>query len=83
MIPVPADREFTVNYSLPGYQPQVIAVVPRSAGGSERPDIESGAGVNAVTIEVSPNPVYAQLQPAAPPAPTKKGRGRPPKQPPR
>src|SRR3954468_23483703 len=28
MIPVPGDREFTVNYSLPGYLPQVVPVRP-------------------------------------------------------
>ena len=33
MIPVPADRAFTVNYSLNGYLPQVIQVGPRSADG--------------------------------------------------
>src|SRR3954470_4135952 len=31
MIPVPADRSFTVNYSLNGYLPQVIQVAPRGA----------------------------------------------------
>ncbi len=29
MIPVPADREFTVNYSLNGYLPQIVPVSPR------------------------------------------------------
>jgi hypothetical protein len=76
MIPVPGDREFTVNYSLPGYLPQTIAVVPRVTE-NPRPDVESAGAVPSV--EVTPNPVYAQLQPAPPPAPTRKGRGRPPK----
>lgn len=79
MIPVPADRDFTVNYSLPGYQPQTIAVVPRS-GAMGNVDVASGTDAVAGTIEVSPNPVYAQLQPVPPPAPTKKGRGRAPRQ---
>ncbi len=80
MIPVPADREFTVNYSLPGYQPQTIAVVPRSAGGGGSVDVASGLETAAVSVEVSPNPVYAQLQLTPPPAPTRKGRGRPKQQ---
>jgi len=29
MVPVAADREFTVSYALNGYLPQVIAVTPR------------------------------------------------------
>jgi len=76
MIPVPGDREFTVNYSLNGYLPQTIAVAPRMSD-NPRPDPESGGAV--VSVDVSPNPVYAQLQPAPPPPQTKKGRGRPPK----
>ena len=31
MIPVPADRSFTVSYSLNGYLPQAIQVGPRTA----------------------------------------------------
>lgn len=82
-VPVPADREFTVNYSLNGYLPQTIAVAPRGiAPDNARPDVESAGAVGS--LEVTPNPVYAQLQPAPPPTPTKKGRGRPakPKAPP-
>jgi hypothetical protein len=75
MLPVPGDREFTVNYSLNGYLPQTIAVVPRTPD-NPRPDVESGGAMGSV--EVTPNPVYAQLQPAPPPPPpTRKGRGRP------
>src|SRR3954468_22332883 len=40
MIPVPADREFSVSYSLNGYLPQTVAVTPR--GDSAVPDIASG-----------------------------------------
>src|SRR5881396_1044879 len=65
MIPVPADREFTVNYSLNGYIPQVVPVRPRSVE-TFRSEGEVGG---APLAEVSPNPVYAQLEPAPPPAP--------------
>ncbi|HKS63502.1 MAG TPA: hypothetical protein VJT13_17520 [Xanthobacteraceae bacterium] len=77
MIPVAADREFTVSYSLPGYLPQVIPVRPRVPE-YVQPDVEAGTAVQSV--DLAPNPVYAQLEPAPPPAPTRKGRGRPPKQ---
>ena len=83
MIPVPADREFTVNYSLNGYLPQVVPVRPRG-GGDPATDVAAGApgGVGyAAQAELAPNPVYAQLQPAPPPAPVRKGKGRA-KQPP-
>ena len=69
MLPVPADREFSVSYSLNGYLPQAVVVTPRADGAA--PDIASGNTV-APTIEVTPNPVYAQLQPAPPPAPSRK-----------
>ena len=78
MIPVPADREFTVNYSLNGYIPQVVPVRPRVAE-TFRSDGDLGG---AALAELAPNPVYAQLEPAPPPAPVRKG-GRPrAKQPP-
>ena len=73
MLPVPADREFTVNYSLNGYVPQVVPVRPRSVE-NFRSDGDVGGAPSA---EVSPNPVYAQLEPAPPPAPAKKRGGRP------
>ncbi|MEJ0076085.1 MAG: hypothetical protein WDO17_11665 [Alphaproteobacteria bacterium] len=77
MIPVPADRPFTVSYSLNGYLPQAIQVGPRS--GDAAYDIAGGTTenyANAPTAELTPNPVYAQLQPAPPPAPSRKGKGR-------
>ena len=79
MIPVPADRPFTVNYSLNGYLPQVVQVGPRGPGGNFQVDVAGnpGFGDELPTTELAPNPVYAQLQPVPPPAPTKKGRGRP------
>jgi hypothetical protein len=76
MIPIAADREFTVTYSLNGYLPQVIAVTPR-APDMTTPDV--GSGAPPPSAELSPNPVYAQLQPAPPPPASKKGRGRAPK----
>ena len=75
MIPVAAG-EFTVSYSLPGYLPQVIPVRPR-APEVMQPEVEAGGALQSV--DLTPNPVYAQLQPAPPPPQTKKGRGRAPK----
>jgi hypothetical protein len=79
MIPVPADRPFTVNFSLPGYLPQAIQVGPR--GGADVPTVDVAGGstetYGTATPELAPNPVYAQLQLAPPPAPVrKKGRAR-------
>jgi hypothetical protein len=81
MIPVAADREFTVTYTLNGYMPQTVGVGPRGGGG---PMVDV-AGANdgnpagtAQVVELAPNPVYAQLQPAPPPPVTRKGRGRAP-----
>jgi hypothetical protein len=85
MIPVPADRAFTVNYSLNGYLPQVIQVAPRGAevGNADVAGAPSEMYGTPSQPEVTPNPVYAQLQPAPPPAPVrKKGKARP-KQPPK
>jgi hypothetical protein len=73
MLPVAADRDFTVNFSLNGYLPQSIPVRPRGSD-NFRPDIEGGAGA-APVAEVTPNPVYAQLELAPPPAPVAKKRG--------
>jgi hypothetical protein len=76
VMPVAADREITVSYSLTGYQPQMITVTPRPPD-MTTPDV--GSGVPPPTADLTPNPVYAQLQPAPPPPDTKKGRGRAPK----
>jgi hypothetical protein len=78
MIPVPADRSFTVSYSLNGYLPQAIQVGPRTVGDVAY-DVAGGTPEiygNVQQAELTPNPVYAQLQPAPPPVPTRKGRGR-------
>jgi len=84
MIPMPADREFTVNYSLNGYLPQVVPVRPRGPSNAQL-DVAGGSGYGdeAHPAELAPNPVYAQLEPAPPPAPIRKKAGRPrAKQPP-
>lgn len=74
MMPVAADREFTVSYSLNGYLPQEVLVRPRAP---DTVQIEVEAGTAAPAVELTPNPVYAQLAPAPPPAPARKGRARP------
>jgi hypothetical protein len=83
MIPVPADRSFTVSYSLNGYLPQAIQVGPGTASGPGY-DVAGAPsdGYSTPIPELTPNPVYAQLQRAPPPAPSRKGKGRAPKQPP-
>jgi hypothetical protein len=73
IVPIAADREFTVSYALNGYLPQVIAVTPRM------PDVTRGESEfsSVQAAELSPNPVFAQLQPAPPPPPvSRKGRGK-------
>ena len=77
MIPVAADREFTVSYVLNGYLPRTVPVVPRQPDPT-RMEVEAGGAAPAV--DLAPNPVYAQLDPAPPPPASKKGRGRAPKQ---
>jgi hypothetical protein len=61
---VPADREFTVSFSLNGYVPATESVKPVLADDA-RVDIEAPT---QPTVELAPNPVFAQLQPAPPPA---------------
>ena len=50
-------KEFTVTFSLTGYQPQTVPVTPRPTG-----DPREGGG----EVKFEPDPVYAQLEPAAP-----------------
>ena len=76
MIPIAADREFTVSYALNGYLPQVVSVRPRLPD-QIQPEVEAGGAVQSV--DLTPNPVYVQLEPAPPPPQTKKGRGKPTK----
>jgi len=69
MLPVPGDQPFTVTYSLNGYRSQTIEVTPRMTQPT-RPEAETGGA--APSAEVTPNPVYAQLDPAPPPPPAKR-----------
>ena len=69
MVPVPSDREFTVTYSLNGYLPRTVPVAPRAMEVT-RPESEVGGAVPVA--DLTPNPVYAQLDPAPPPAPVKR-----------
>ena len=65
-------NEFSVSFSLPGYQPQTVPVrVVASADGSD-----------AEGARLVPNPVFVELQPAGPapmkkPAPKKKPKAAP------
>jgi hypothetical protein len=54
--------DFTVTYTLTGYQPQTVPV--KFAAPDRSIDSELGSAPPPV---VDPNPVYAELQPAAPP----------------
>ena len=54
----PPETGFTVSYALPGMQPASVPVrVTREAGGMFASD----------TFKIAPNPVFAELQPVAPP----------------
>jgi hypothetical protein len=53
---VPTDGELAVTVQMTGYQPQTLPVRPEGRGGDSR---------------LQPNPVYVELQPAAPIKPAK------------
>jgi hypothetical protein len=55
---LPPETGFTVNYTLPGTQGATVPVQVIK---------ESGGTFSADTFKVSPNPVFAELHPAAPP----------------
>ena len=59
-------NEFTVSFALPGYQPQTVPVrvVASASDGSIRR--------RTATPRLVPNPVFVELQPAAPPPVRKK-----------
>jgi hypothetical protein len=62
-----ASDDFTVTFTLPGYQPQTVPV--RVLNSNERVD------PNTQTVaapQLSPNPVYVELVPAPPPVAVKK-----------
>jgi hypothetical protein len=55
-------NEFTVSFSLPGYQSQTVPVRV----------VAAADGADAEGARLVPNPVFVELQPGAPPAPMKK-----------
>ncbi len=57
-VSIPSTDNFTVTYSLDKYQPQTVAVTTAQVPG------ELGS---PATVTTDPNPVFAELQPAAPP----------------
>jgi hypothetical protein len=60
--------EFTVNFTLPGYQPQTVPVRVVASNAARDPNgPEEVEGPRLV-----PNPVFVELQPAAAPPPTRK-----------
>jgi hypothetical protein len=61
---VAANGEFSVTFSLDGYQAQTIQVKPTPPAGKTEPGAYP-------TVTLAPNPVIAQLEPVAP-APAKK-----------
>jgi hypothetical protein len=68
---VPADREFTVTFTLNGYMPATESVRPVLPDDGR---IDTEAPTQPV-VELQPNPVYAALEPA--PAAKQKGKAKP------
>ena len=66
-VSVPASTEFSVSFALEGYLPQTVSVRPLPPD-DVRPDGESGY---MPTVQLSPNPVFVELE-AAPPQPVAK-----------
>ena len=64
-----AAREFTVSFALPGYQPQTVPVRTVTSNDARDPNAPS-ADVEGPRL--APNPVFVELQPAAPPPPVHK-----------
>jgi hypothetical protein len=64
-VSVPARDELSVTFNLPGYLPQTIPVQLRGPGAGTDSEFASVA-------ELTPNPVFAQLEPAPPPTPAKR-----------
>ena len=64
----PPETGFTVSYALPGMQPASVPV---------RVTRESGGMFSSDTFKVAPNPVFAELQPTAPPPRAHKPHPRP------
>lgn len=62
---VQSETPFTATFTLPKYQPETIQVQI----------VKQAPDANGVTAITDPNPVYAELQPAAPPP--KRGKAAP------
>ena len=68
-------NEFTVTYTLDGYEPQTVSIRPagretgRGTGMDRRQDTfdfrENGGYVYSGPLRLNPNPVFAALRPAA------------------
>lgn len=75
----------TVTFTLDKFQPQTVSVQPMQQT-VVNPNVDAGG--STFVIELDPNPVFAQLAPAAPPkrttkrAPPKRAAKRPPAAPP-
>jgi hypothetical protein len=65
-VSVPASSEFSVSFARDGYATQTVSVRPLPPD-DVRPDGETGY---IPTVQLSPNPVYVELEPA--PSPTAK-----------
>jgi hypothetical protein len=65
---IPAREEFTVTFTLPGYETQTVPIGLQASGGLP--------GEFTTSVQLVPNPVFVQLEPAASPPPTKKKTGK-------
>jgi hypothetical protein len=62
---VPASGELTVSFALAGYKSQTIAVRPL-------PTESNAFSTGPATVRFDPSPVFAQLEPVAPPPKAKR-----------
>jgi hypothetical protein len=67
-VSVPA-QPLSVTYTLDRFQPQTVSVQPTEQT-AVQPNIDAGG--SAYIVEMEPNPVFAQLEPMAPPKRTTK-----------
>ena len=70
---VPAN-DFTVTFSLPGYQPQSVPVRVVSSNG---PGDMGREEMGPMPPTLMPNPVFVELMPAPPPPPARKPAAKP------
>jgi len=61
--------EFTVSFTLPGYQPQTV---PVRVTASNEPRDPNAPDLDSAAPRMVPNPVFVELQPAAAPPPAHK-----------